>query len=121
MKKTSYTQSSKCKNFYKAVKNAVAKKFNVLPTYVGIVANSASYPDSVSISTDTFMNSVIAFIQYDSNNSVIGQYALAVEDVMKMFNQMLSDSKTIVAKSANGIDQLTRIDWAYLKNYSINI
>ena len=121
MKKTAYKQSTKCANFYKAIKNAAAKKFNVNPCEVTVVGNSANYPDSVALPTDIFMFPIIGFAQYDSTGKTIAQYAAKVEDVMDAFKQMLTDNANVVTKGVAGIDQTCRLSWSYIKNFAIEI
>lgn len=121
MRKNIYHQSTKVKNFYKAIRIAAAEKFNVLPDYVGVVANSMNYTASVAIPTDIYMNSVIALVRYDINNSVVGVYAMLAEDLMKMFKKMVDAGQKIVTHEVNGCDQLTKVDWNYIEQYQLNM
>lgn len=121
MKKTTYKQSSACKNFYNAIKFAAAKKFNVLSNHVTVIGNSASYPDSIALPTDVFMSEVIGFARYDSTGKTVGQYAARVEDVMKVFQQMLSDNASVVTRGIQGIDQTCRLKWNYIEQFAIEL
>ena len=121
MKKTTYKQSKSAKQFYNAIKMYAAKKFNVDANDVYVVGNSMNYPDSVSMPTDMFMAKIVGFVRYDKDGKTVGQYAMPAEVAAAILNDCVNQNKTVVTRGCSGIDQLIRIEWNYLENYSLKI
>lgn len=67
-----------------------------------VICNSASYPDSIALSTDVSMPEVIGFARCASTSKTGGQYAARVEDIMKAFQQMLSDNASVIIGEIHG-------------------
>lgn len=115
MKKTTYKQSAKCKNFYSAIKNAISKNFNT--NSVLVVGNSANYPDSVAIPTDMFMYDVIGFVQYDNNGKTVVTYACRAADCMTAMKNMINNNVNVVTRGITDFDQTVRLKFDYLRDF----